>query len=142
MSALGIVYFVDPQRLAGVKSVDDWTPLVEGADQVTYKASGWLLATLLPYLDEQGINLMNGPDSMALCDLLGSSCFLLTDSHRGLGARLDPARFDRKQLRRYYEAFNETSGAGVEDPMLEGVRFFREALERLPDGKVGVVVIG
>jgi CHAD domain-containing protein len=142
MSALGIVYFVDPQKLGRVRSVDDWTTLVAGADTVTYKASGWLLATLLPYLEERGVNLMNGPDTMALCDMLGCSCFALTSSHRGLIDQLDPARYEPKQLRRYYEEFNETSGAGAEEALLEGIRFLREALERLPDDKVGVLVVG
>jgi hypothetical protein len=112
----------------------------ETITRLDYAWSGEVLATLLAYLDEQGIDLMHSDhDDVAST----SSVFVLTSDHRERYlARLDPRAFDGAVLRRYYEEFNETEGEGVEYAMLDGIAFFRDTLEPLDSAIVAVVTIG
>jgi hypothetical protein len=107
--------------------------------------SGYVLATLLTYLDEQGIHLMNSEHdetSTYLSEIRGGAIFVMTPQQRDLYfERLDADRFDGAELRRYYEEFNETDADGVEEPMLSGVRFLRDTLAALDSGTVAVLVV-
>jgi gluconate kinase len=114
--------------------------LVLGRETITRMEYGWsghVLATLLPYLDEQGIDLMHSDQTGA------GSVFVLTSDHRERYlARLDPIEFDGAVLRRYYEELNETAAEGVEYAMLDGIAFLRDTLEPLESALVAVLVIG
>lgn len=95
-------------------------PLVE------FSWSGDVLATLLSYLGEQGIDLTDSDG--------------LTSDHRDRYlARLDPSEFDGAVLRRYYETANETTADGVEYAMLDGIAFVRDTLAPLEGGTTAVV---
>jgi hypothetical protein len=118
----------------------------ETITHIEYAWSGYVLATLLPYLDEQGIDLLHSDH-----DEVGStnsqtregSVFVLTSDHREryLG-RLDPSQFDGAVLRRYYEEFNGTAAEGVDYAMLDGIAFFRDTLAPLECAIVAVFIIG
>jgi hypothetical protein len=142
MSATAECFTVDADKLA-VYLADggSWDSLVAGADRLSYGWSGYVLATLLPYLDEQGVALMESSDGDSVSKALQKTCFALTPEHRRFLDRLDAASFDGQVLRKYYEAFNETSAEGVELAMLDGIRFLQAALGRLRDGTVGLLVI-
>ena len=100
----------------------------------------------MPYLDEQGIDLLHSDhDEVAstLSQTREGSVLVLTSDHRERYlARLDPSRFDGAVLRRYYEEFNETAAEGVDYAMLDGIAFFRDTLAPLDSAIVAVLIIG
>ena len=118
----------------------------ETITRIEYAWSGDVLTTLLPYLDEQGIDLLHSDhDEVAstLSHAREGSVFVLTSDHRErYVARLDPSQFDGAVLRRYYEEFNETAAEGVDYAMLDGIAFVRDTLTPLESAIVAVVVIG
>jgi hypothetical protein len=118
----------------------------ETITRIEYAWSGDVLATLLPYLDEQGIDLMHSDhDEVAptISQTGEGSVFVLTSDHRERYlARLDPTAFDGAVLRRYYEEFNETAAEGVDYAMLDGIAFFRDTLAPLESAIVAVFIIG
>jgi hypothetical protein len=113
--------------------------------RIEYAWSGYVLATLLPYLAEQGVDLMHSDhDEVAstISQTRGASVFVLTSDHRERYlARLDPSAFDGAVLRRCYEEFNATAAVGVDYAMLDGIAFFRDTLARLESATVAVLVI-
>jgi hypothetical protein len=112
----------------------------ETITRIEYSWSGDVLATLLPYLDEQGIDLVNSDhDEMAL---EGSVLVLTSDHRERYWARLDPSEFDGAVLRRYYEEFNDTAAEDVGYAMLDGIAFFRDTLALLESATVAVFTIG
>ena len=118
----------------------------ETITRIEYAWSGYVLATLLPYLDEQGIDLMHSDhDEVAstISQAREGSVFVLTSDHRERYlARLDPSAFDGAVLRHYYEESNETAAEGVEYAMLDGIAFFRDTLAPLESAIVAVFIIG
>ena len=103
--------------------------------RLEYGWSGHVLSTLLPYLDEQGVDLMHSAhDQVAATSSPGRevSVLVLTSDHRErYVARLDPSAFDGATLQRYYEELNETAADGVDAAMLDGIAFLRDTLEPL-----------
>jgi len=108
--------------------------------------SGDVLATLLPYLDEQGIDLVHSDhDEVAstISQTREGSVFILTSDHRERYlARLDPSAFDGAVLRRSYEELKETTAEGVDYAMLDGIAFLRDTLAPLESAIVAVFIIG
>ena len=159
MAALGEAFVLDEAALAVVRdaaaprkrplrsTADEFWDVLEreSSSQLSYQWSGLVLATLLAYLDEQGIRLMNSEydeTSTYLSQIRSGSIFVLTPEQRDhYFERLDPDRFDGADLRRYYEEFTETDADGVEEPMLGGVRFLRDTLAALDDSTVAVLVV-
>ena len=148
-SALAIVQAAASQQQRGVRGPSDEFWDVLGRETITridYAWSGYVLETLLPYLDEQGIDLMHSDhDEVAatIAQTRGGSVFVLTSDHREhYVARLDPSAFDGAVLRRYYEELNETAAEGVGYAMLDGIAFFRDTLEPLDSAIVAVFMIG
>ena len=148
-SALPIVQAAASPRKRIVRGTSDEFWDVLGRETITrfeYAWSGDVLATLLPYLDEQGIDLMHSDhDEVAstISQTRGGSVFVLTSDHRERYlARLDPIEFDGAALRRYYEEFTETAAEGVEYAMLDGIAFFRDTLAPLESAIVAVFIIG
>jgi hypothetical protein len=117
----------------------------ETITRIEYGWSGYVLATLLRYLDEQGIDLMHsGHDQVAatISQTRGASVFVFTSDHRErYVGRLDPSAFDGAALRSYYEELNETAAEGVDYAMLDGIAFFRDTLAALQGTTVAVFII-
>jgi hypothetical protein len=148
-SALPIVQAGASRRKRIVRGTSDEFWDVLGRETITriqYAWSGYVLATLLPYLDEQGIDLMHSDHdevASAISQTRGCSVFVLTSDHRERYlARLDPTAFDGTVFRRYYEEFNETAAEGVEYAMLDGIAFLRDTLAPLESAIVAVLIIG
>jgi gluconate kinase len=148
-SAIGQSFVISESTLPNVSGASDqfWDVLArETITRIDYAWSGDVLATLLPYLDEQGIDLVrseHGEAASSISQTREGSVFVLTSDHRERYlARLDPIAFDGTVLRRYYEAFNETAAEGVGYAMLDGIAFFRDTLAPLEPALVAVFVIG
>jgi hypothetical protein len=114
--------------------------------RIDFGWSGYVLATLLRHLDEQGIDLMHSDhDQVAstISQTREGSVFVLTSDHRERYlARLDPIAFDGAVLRSSYEEFNQRAAEGVSYAMLDGIAFFRDTLAPLRSTVVAVVIIG
>jgi hypothetical protein len=148
-SALPIVQAAASPRKRILRGTSDEFWDVLGRETITrieYGWSGYVLATLLPYLDEQGIDLMHSDhDEVAstISQTREGSVFVLTSDHRERYlARLDPIEFEGAVLRCYYEEFNETAAEGVDYAMLDGIAFFRDTLAPLGSAIVAVFIIG
>ncbi len=148
-SAIGQSFVISESALPIVQAASDESGDVLGRATITrieYAWSGHVLATLLPYLDEQGIDLMHSDhDEVAstISETREGSVFVLTSDHRDRYlARLDPSAFDGTVLRRYYEELNETAAEGVGYAMLDGIAFFRDSLAPLESAIVAVFIIG
>lgn len=141
MSALATCVIVESEVLAKlIAAPREWSKLTSGATTISYGGSGYVVVTLLVYLDQQGIKLM-GADTTALTEASGSTCIVFEPKHRALLPALDPANHDAAKLRDFYEAFNEAPGDGVEAPMLDGIRFLHDAVSAVSDTTVGLLVI-
>jgi len=148
-SALPIVQAAASPRKRILRETSDEFWEVIGRETITrieFSWSGGVLATLLPYLDEHGIDLMHSDhDQVAstLSQAREGPVFVLTSDHRERHlARLDPIEFDGAVLRRYYERFNDTAAEGVDYAMLDGIAFFRDTLAPLQSAIVAVLIIG
>jgi hypothetical protein len=148
-SALPIVQAAAGPRKRILRGTSDEFWDVLGRETIThieYSWSGYVLATLLRYLDEQGIDLMHSDhDEVAttLSQTREGSVFVLTSDHRERYlARLDPSAFDGAVLRRHYEEFNETAAEGIDYAMLDGIAFFRDTLAPLESAIAAVFIIG
>ena len=139
---------VQPRRRLLGKPEDRFYEVLERESERRheYAWDGFTLATLLPYLDERGIALMDSPHADLASYVVQTrqvTCFVLTSEHRDRYAGdLDPDRFSTDELRRYYEDFTETEAPGAEDAMRDGIAFFRDILRDLDETKVGVLVVG
>jgi hypothetical protein len=116
-----------------------------GKPVADYKWSGFILATLLPYLDAQQIRLMKSEhDELAtfLSQSLQATCFIFTDTHRAAYVdRLAPESFSEQKLRDYFNEFNATAEPQAGKPMLDGIRAFRQSLSALDGDSVIVFCI-
>jgi hypothetical protein len=116
-----------------------------GKSVADYEWSGYILATLLPYLDEQQIQLMNSEhEELAsfLSQTLQATCFVFTDAHRqAYVGKLSPESFSAQKLGDYYNEFNATAEPDAGQPMLDGIRALRQSLSALDGDSVIVFCI-
>lgn len=143
VSAIASCYVVSssvPAQL--VADPGEWKRLLTSAHKLDYPWSGYVIATLVPYLDEHGVDLGGSELAMPLTNASGMSCIVLTHDHQRFLDKLDPASHDRGALRAYYEEFTGAPADGVDDAMVDGIRFLRDAITALTDHTIGLVVIG
>lgn len=118
----------------------------EGQSAASYEGSGYVLATLLPYLDENGIPLMESPYSTLASQLSrsrGESVFIFTMEHReAYLPRLSPEHFAVDELRDYFNDFNEDDDPESGQAMLEAIASIRESLASVGADSVIVCSIG
>lgn len=117
-----------------------------GQEVADYQWSGFVLATLLPYLEEQHqITLMDSEhDELAkfLTESRRATHFIFTDGHkRAFLAKLD-GQFSEQAMRDYFREFNETEEPDAGKWMLDGIRAFRQSLSTLDESSVIVFCIG
>jgi hypothetical protein len=133
------------RRLGG--TVDEFWDVLErdSVARIEFAWDGYVLATLLPFLQEQSIDLMHSDHDeagQAVVNARSMTAFVLTKTQReNYVDRLDPERFDEETLQRYYEEFNETDGAGVGAAMRDGIAFFRDTLAALTSTTVALFII-
>ncbi|HEX4526132.1 MAG TPA: hypothetical protein VH108_05265 [Gaiellaceae bacterium] len=147
-SAIGRSFVISESAIPIVQAAAEFWDVLgrETIIRIEYAWSGDVLATLLPYLDEQGIDLMHSDHDEVASTISGArhgSVLVLTSDHRERYlARLDPSAFDGAVLRRYYEEFNVTAAEGVDYAMLDGIAFLRDTLAPLDSAIVAVFIIG
>ena len=136
-----------PIRLSGVSQDDYHNYLKEhGEEIVDYPWSGYLMATVLIYLEQQhGIDLMKSEfDDLStfLTNVRGSTTSIFTEAHKR--AYLDKLNgdFSESELCAFYNKFNATNEAEVEPPLLEGIRALAQSLNQLDKSSVIVFAVG
>jgi hypothetical protein len=117
-----------------------------GSEIADYQWSGFVLATLLPYLEEKHqIDLMKSEYSELakyLTSARNATCFILTFSQRtAFLNRLDPRLFSEDDMRRYFNEFNATNEQEIGRAMLDGVAAFQKSLSQLDEASVVVFSI-
>src|SRR3569833_2232042 len=111
-----------------------------GAEVVNFKASGYVFATLLPYLQEREIDLMTSEwDELSgyLTQARGATHFVFTAEHRSrcLDA-LDAQSYNEVELRDYYNDFNGCNDQQAGIAMLDGIKALQKGLASLSDGQI------
>lgn len=117
-----------------------------GREAAQYEWSGYVLATLLPFLQERQIDLMHSDfDELGtyLTQKRGATHFIFTDARkRAHLTKLAPDSFSEEQLRDFYNEFNGSSESEAGKPMLDGVQAVRQSLQALDGSSVIVFSIG
>ncbi len=132
---------IPKQRIIG-KPVDlYWTFLNTNGEEVCdYQWSGYVLATLLPYLAEiHNIDLMGSEfDTLAgyLSETRSATHFIFTNIHKNSFLKKLENDYSEAELEKYFNEFNETNDKGVGKAMLDGIRALHECLKRVDDDNV------
>jgi len=150
MSAPGEIYILpiaslDQIRESVASETFDSVLSTNATTVIRYGWSGYVLATLLVYLEDQGINLMDsayGDLGTLVSEAREVTSFVLTPEHRRFLDDLDPARYEPSTLQSFYEEFNQTSADGVGPALVDGIALFRDALSRVDEQSVGLLIIG
>ncbi len=109
-----------------------------------FKWSGYIFATLLIYLEEKEINLMDSELKVLadfLCDKRNSSHFIFTFEHKKYLKDLKNTHFDETQMNSYYNDFNQTDELSIGSKMLDGIKLLGKNLERLNEDSFIVLSI-
>jgi hypothetical protein len=152
MSAIASFTKLEKSALSGLR---DWASRgstyeylrVHGQEVADYRWSGYVLATLLPYLQEtHQIELMRseyGELAAYLCQVCGASYFIFTPTHKAAYLnQLAPHLFSETGLRQYFNEFNETNEPEMGKAMLDGVAAIQQSLAGLDDSSVIIFAIG
>ncbi len=136
------------KMLLGKPHDDYWDFLSERGQRLEeYDWSGYILATLIPYLyQEKDIDLGKSElDDLAtfICNVRGTSALILTiqDREKYL-ARLKPDLYSETELRTYFEAFNETRNEESGRAMLDGIAVFHTNLSQITPESFILLTIG
>ena len=117
-----------------------------GREATSYEWSGYVLATVLPFLEERKIDLMRSEHddlSSHLSRERKSTCFIFTSGHKSAYlAQLSPESYSEAELRDYCNEFNGSSDDDAGKPMIDGIRAIHESLRQLDDGSVVLLHIG
>ena len=116
-----------------------------GRPAAEYKWSGYTMATVLVYLEEQGIDLMTGEyDELSneLTETLDSTHFVFTPAHRDAYlSSLDSGEFFEGPLREYYREFNHDDDPNSGKAMLAGIKAIAQSLRMLDDDSVILLAV-
>ena len=130
------------------KPKDAYPAVLRGAGKEAsrYGWSGYVLATLLPYLAERHVDLMEseyGELADYLTKVRGSTHFIFTEKHKQSHLySLSPDSYSERELRDYYNRFNETNEPEAGKPMLDGIRALQQSLASVDQDSVVVFSIG
>jgi hypothetical protein len=111
-----------------------------------YPASGYVVATLLSYLEEMRRHDLMHSAHDALAALLSETRrvghFFLTEEHRPRIQELSADRFAEAELRDYYNEFNEAHEEEAGRAMLQALSFLRQGLGAIDADHVVLLRIG
>jgi hypothetical protein len=145
MSAIANFIRLPATAVEQLRSDYDQTLEHQGQPAANYDWSGYVLATLLPYLQERGIDLMKSPyDALTtqLCKARGATIFIFTPAHKAAySLRLSPEQYSADELRDYFNEFNATNESEIGLALLEGIVAIRESLASLDADSVIVFSI-
>ena len=110
----------------------------QGREVAEYRWSGFVLVTLLPYLQQKHkIDLMKSE--------YAELATFLTNARRAthfISRQLDPGLFSEDEMRQYFNEFNATNEQEIGRAMLDGVAVFRESLGSLDHHTVVIFIVG
>jgi hypothetical protein len=148
MSAIASFIKVPKSALEGLRNAaaggtDHDYLSTNGREVAEYRWSGYVLVTLLPYLEEKHqIDLMKSEyDELAafLTNTTGAIHFIFTPGQRSAFLnRLQPRSFSEEEMRQYFNEFNATNEQEIGRAMLDGVNALRESLGQIEDTSVVV----
>jgi hypothetical protein len=110
-----------------------------------YRWSGYVIATVLAYLKDLGIDLMrSGYQDLAnyLSKSRGVTAHVLSNDQRVQYSNALRGAFPEEELCAYYNQFNATSDTDAGRPMLDGIIVLRDALNAIDAESVVLVTIG
>jgi len=147
MSAIASFIKMPKSALEGLRSstengTDNDYLTANGREVADYRWSGYVLATLLPYLQENHeMDLMTSEyDELAgsLTNTTGATHFIFTETERtAFLNRLDPASFSEEEMRQYFNEFNATDENEIGKAMLDGIRALHQSLTQVDESSVG-----
>lgn len=116
-----------------------------GHSAAEYEWSGFTLATLLPYLEEEHqIDLMKSEYnelSTFLTQSRDATHFIFTNAHKqAYFTKLDE-QFSEEKLCNYFNEFNAADEAEAGKPMLDGIRAIHQSLNQIDEESVVVLSI-
>lgn len=118
----------------------------QGVEVADYGWSGYVLGTLLSYLQDNDIDLMESPyGALAsdLCETRGASVSFFTPAHKAAYlAKLSPAQFSSEELRDYFNEFNACNEPEIGEAMLDGIDSIQKSLASLDEKSVILFTIG
>ena len=149
MSAIASFIRLPQEALPILRQAASPSNLLSARGQVVahYRWSGYVLATLLSFLDEhRKIDLMKGSEeelASLIAPKLGGTCFIFTGAQKDKYLpSLAPETFSKEELRDYYNEFNGTNEVVIGDAMLDGVRAFQQSLAAMEPNSVIIFSIG
>ena len=112
-----------------------------------YNWSGYVIATLLPYLEQKrSIELMKSEfDELGsfLTNSLGSTTFILTHKHKeAYSVQLEPETYSEGEMREYFEDFNATKFEEAGKAMLDGIKVIQSNLAQANSDNIILLSIG
>src|ERR1700677_3503603 len=136
-----------PSRVLGVSQDNYHNYLDEQREEVAdYSWSGYLLATVLVYLEQHHeIYLMKSEfDELSafLTSVRGNTTSIFTEAHKRTYLAELNGDFSESELCTFYNEFNDTSETEIGTPLLEGIRALAESLNQLDETSVIVFAIG
>ena len=146
MSAIADFIRLPATAVEQLRSNFDQTLQRFGQPAASYQWSGYVLATLIAYLEEHGIELTKSPYNALteeLCQSRGAAIFIFTPAHKDtFMSRLSPDQFSADELRDYYNDFNACNEPEMGQAMLDGIASIRDSLASLDADSVIVFSIG
>lgn len=146
MSALAEFIRLPVSAVDALRSHFGETVEKEGRPAVEFDWSGHVLVTLLPYLAECGINLMESPYkaiARQLSESRRASIFIFTPEHRkAFHDKLAPDLFSSDDLGEYFSDFNGRDEPGIGVAMLDGIAAIQKSLAALDAKSVILLSIG
>lgn len=130
---------VPQKRLFGAPKDTYYEYLRKNGREVTeYRWSGFVLGTLLPYLQQKHkIDLMKSEYAELgtfLTKTRRATHFILTSAQKTKFAKqLDSGLFSEEEMRQYFNEFNATNEQEIGRAMLDGIAAFRESLDSIDD---------
>lgn len=117
-----------------------------GQEVANYEWDGYVLATVLPCLDEkcQMALMRSDYDELGtfLAKSLHASYFIFTNAHKQAYLAKLSEPFSEQALCDYYNEFNETQETEAGKPMLDGIQALRQSLAALDENSVIVFSVG
>ena len=151
MSAIASFIKMPKSALEGLRSstengTDNDYLTANGREVADYRWSGYVLATLLPYLQENHeMDLMTSEyDELAgsLTNTTGATHFIFTETERtAFLNRLDPASFSEEEMRQYFNEFNATDEHEIGKAMLDGIRALHQSLAQVDESSLVILRI-
>ena len=138
----GLREAANPKKRIIGKPVDTyWEYLKNNGKHVCdYQWSGYVLATLLPYLAEKhDVDLMGSEhDDLSgfLSEARSATHFIFTNFHKDNFLNKLEEEYSEAELEDYFNKFNETNEQGVGEAMLDGIKAFQQCLSLINDDLV------